>query len=279
MKEIVFESEFFNARDTLECGQVFRFYPRADGYALISVDKACFLKTDGNFTVLSCNEADEEYFLKYFDLQTDYRAVNDRAKKSGYAFLSAAAEAAKGIRILRQDPAETMFSFLISQNNNIPRIKSIIEKLCDALGEEREFCGTRYKAFPDLNTLKSASVDFYKSIGTGYRAEYFYELAQVIGDDCLSNLSLLGGKELKKRLLGFRGIGDKVADCIRLFGFHKTDSFPVDVWMEKIYKNDFGGILNDRNEISEFFVNEFGDDAGYFQQYLFHYKRNLQRNS
>lgn len=278
MKEFVFPSKYFDARDTLECGQVFRFNSVADGYLVKSRDKACFLKTAEGFTSFSCEDGDVDYFKRYFDLETDYEGINERAKNSGFKILAEAAQAAEGVRILRQDEAETCFSFLISQNNNIPRIKGIIEKLCDGLGEKREFCGIEYSAFPETEALKNADVDFYKSIGMGYRADFFKGLAQTVNDDYIAELRKMNGSDLKKKLLSVRGIGDKVADCVRLFGFHKTDSFPVDVWIEKIYAEDFGGKLSDREKISRYFVKTFGDDSGFFQQYLFHYKRNLQND-
>lgn len=278
MKEIVFPSKYFNARDTLECGQIFRFNAVSGGYLVKSRDKACFLKTIDGVTAFSCEDGDVDYFKRYFDLETDYEGINERAKNSGFEILAKAAQAAEGVRILKQDEAETCFSFLISQNNNIPRIKGIIEKLCDGLGKKREFCGMEYMTFPKTEDLKNADVDFYKSIGMGYRAEFFKGLAQIITDDYIAELRKTSGAELKKRLLSVRGIGDKVADCIRLFGFHKTDSFPVDVWIEKIYAEDFGGKLLGREKISEYFVKTFGFDSGFFQQYLFHYKRNLQND-
>ncbi len=277
MKKIEFESEFFNDKDTLDCGQIFRYNKTDDGYFVCSADKACIIKTDGDITTVFCNDRDEEYFKNYFDLSTDYKAINDRAKNSGFEILKKAATAGAGVRILRQNSTEMLFSFLVSQNNNIPRIKGILAKLCDALGEEKDFNGIKYHTFPENSALKQADLDFYKSIGLGYRADFFKNLAEIVTPDYITELSLCDGCELKKRLLTVRGIGDKVADCVRLFGFYKTDSFPVDVWIEKIYAEDFGGTEKNREKISRYFTDTFKSDSGYFQQYLFHYKRNLEK--
>lgn len=273
---IVQPSRFFNDKDTLECGQVFRFKKTENGYLVCSGNKACLLSTVGDVTTINCEKADEEYFLNYFDLATDYSTINARAVSAGYPVLEKAAKMGAGVRILRQNSLEMLFSFIVSQNNNIPRIKGIIEKLCAALGEERQAAGFSYRTFPSLEALKSTDLDFYKSIGLGYRAEFIKDLADKIAYADINELSKCNGTELKKRLLQIRGVGDKVADCVRLFGFYKTDSFPVDVWIEKLYVEDFGGKEKNREKISEYFVKTFGADSGYFQQYLFHYKRNLE---
>lgn len=277
MKTITTNSRYFNAKDTLECGQIFRFSPLGDGYLVLSADKACVVATKGDTTTIGCEDEDEEYFRNYFDLATDYESINARAKSSGFLILEKAADVGSGVRILRQNPTEMLFSFLVSQNNNIPRIKGIIGKLCDALGEEKRSLGAVRHTFPSLSALKSADLGFYKSIGLGYRAEFFKDLADAVTPSFIDELSECDGITLKKRLLSLRGIGDKVADCVRLFGFYKTDSFPVDVWIEKIYREDFSGTEKNREKISAYFSGLFGADSGFFQQYLFHYKRNLEK--
>ncbi len=273
MQKRIFSSAFFSAKDTLDCGQIFRYVPFNAGYTVFSQDKACYLETVGGETVVLSDNL--EYFDEFFDVKRDLEKTYERAKSFGNAFLSAAAEKGKGIRLLRQDTEETLFSFIVSQNNNIPRIKGIIERLCDALGEEREFMGKTFKTFPKAEALASVGEDFYKSIGLGYRAAYMVETAKTITDGFdLRSLDSLPTSELKKKLLSLKGIGPKVADCVSLFGYYRYDSFPVDVWMEKVYREGFDGRLTDRKAVSDYFVKQFGGDAGYFQQYMFHYKRN-----
>ena len=126
MKEIVFSSEYFNAEDTLLCGQIFRFFKTDSGYIVLSRDKACKIYQTGENTHILCDKQNEEYFANYFDLKTDYSVINGIAQSTKYKILSTSANLAKGVRILKQDSEEMLFSFLISQNNNIPRIKSII---------------------------------------------------------------------------------------------------------------------------------------------------------
>ena len=218
-----------------------------------------------------------EFFKNYFDLNRDYAKIVDCAKNSGYDILVQCAQMGKGIRILNQDKTEMLFSFIISQNNNIPRIKGIIERLCVSLGEKKRFLDENYYTFPTVNRLASKSLDFYTSIGLGYRANYIYRLANDIKNGLnIEEFDSLDSASLKKRLVQIYGVGPKVADCVMLFGFHRSDSFPVDTWIEKVYKQDFNGKLTNREKIAQWFTAEFKENSGYFQQYLFYFKRSLE---
>ena len=161
----------------------------------------------------------------------------------------------------------------------IPRIKGIIERLCASLGEHRTIGGFDYFTFPKATQIAQKSEDFYKSIGLGYRASYFPAVADALlnGFD-LNAVATLSTPDLKRELVKLKGVGPKVADCVALFGFGRADSFPVDTWIEKLYREDFGGKLTDRNAITQFFLDEFKENAGYFQQYMFHYKRNVLKD-
>jgi len=277
MKSLVFNSEFFNIKDTLDCGQIFRYIPFEKGYKVFSLDKCCYAYTEEDKTVITCNDGDLDYFSEFFDLGRDYKDIHDGAINSGVPILSISAQLGKGIRILNQNKTETLFSFIVSQNNNIPRIKGIIEKLCFSKGEKKCFMGEEYFAFPSAEILAKETTDFFKSIGLGYRAEYIRRLAVEIQNGLdIESLSTLTTTQLKTRLTALYGVGRKVCDCVSLFGFHRSDSFPVDTWIEKVYKEDFGGKLTDREKIAEWFVERFKNNAGYYQQYLFYYKRSLE---
>ncbi|MBQ9734535.1 MAG: 8-oxoguanine DNA glycosylase [Clostridia bacterium] len=273
-----FKSEYFNVKDTLECGQIFRFTPYKKGYKIFSKDKCAYVYNERGCAVVEGDLSNGDYFENLFDVKRDYESIVNSAKKENVKILSIAAERGKGIRILNQDSTEMLFSFIVSQNNNIPRIKSIIEKLCTSLGAKKDFNGEEYFAFPTPEIMAKRSVDFYKSIGLGYRAEYIKNLAEMIvnGFD-VNNLVDLPTVELKKRLMEIKGVGPKVADCVALFGFHRSDSFPVDTWIEKVYREDFKGTIKDRAKIAVYLVSRFGKNAGYYQQYLFHYKRMLEK--
>lgn len=280
MKKIIYESTFFNIKDTLECGQIFRFLQHLNGYLVYSCDKCAYVYENLGNTVIECNDADEEYFYNYFDLARDYKSIYDSAIKENVDILTRSATAGKGVRILNQDKCEMLFSFIVSQNNNIPRIKGILQKLCDKLGDKKTFMGVDYTTFPNVEVMAKQDITFYQSIGLGYRAQYILKLAQNIASgfsvDALSDLTTI---ELKESLTKIYGVGPKVADCVALFGFHRSDSFPVDVWIEKVYKQDFGGELTDRKKIAQWFTDKFGYMSGYYQQYLFYYKREKEKSN
>lgn len=274
------DNEFFNARDTLESGQIFRYKSINDGFLVLSGDKACRIKDEKDGVYITCEECDEEYFKNYFDLDFSYADVFKKAEESSYDVVKNAAREARGVRILRQNSEEMIFSFIISQNNMIPRIKAIIERTAQTLGEKRSFMGEEYFSFPKAEVLARQSADFYYKSGYGYRADYMPSAAKsVLTDEFNISERGLTTAELRKRLMKIKGIGPKVADCVALFGYHRADSFPVDTWIEKLYREDFKGTLKDRKKITDFFLNEFGEYSGYIQQYIFYYKRTLENRT
>ncbi len=274
VEKIIVDSEYFDALSTLDCGQIFRFKPYKNGFIVLSKDKGAIIYTHNDKTTIECNEQDKDYFINFFDLDRDYKAICESAKKENLEILSSAVDNAKGIRILNQDKVETLFSFIISQNNNIPRIKGIIEKLCTALGEKKELFGVEYYSFPTAKKMAEMELKFYQDIGLGYRAKYIKNLAECINNGLnIEKLSTLSTQELRKQLTSILGVGNKVADCVMLFGYHKTDSFPVDTWIEKVYREDIKGNIKDRIKIADELSNRFKENAGYYQQYLFYHKR------
>ena len=276
--KIVFDGKFFNIFDTLSCGQFFRYIRHEEGFLVFSLDKCAYCYSVSDQTVIECEENDKAYFENFFDLSTDYKGIYEFARGCDYEFVSHCAKLGCGIRILKQDKLENLISFIISQNNNIPRIKGIIEKLC-LLGEEKTFKDIRYNAFPSLESLRNKDLEYYYSIGLGYRAKFIKNLVDTPNlEEKLASFSRLDTKALKNELLKIYGVGEKVADCVLFFGFSRTDSFPVDTWIEKVYKENFSGNLKDRKQISNWFVEIFKNYSGYIQQYLFHYKRNVEKN-
>lgn len=277
MEKIIFSDEYFNVKDTLECGQIFRFKPYEKGYKVFSKDKCCYAYNEGDKAYIECEDGDKDYFYHFFDLDRDYSLIFESAVNSGFEIIKKCALLGKGIRILNQDIEETVFSFIISQNNNIPNIKRAIEKLCTQIGEKKNFLNEDYYSFPTAEKMAKKPIEFFLSISLGYRAEYIRRLAVEINNGySLNDLAKLTTVELKKSLLAIYGIGPKVADCASLFGYHRSDAFPVDVWIEKVYREDFKGTLTDRKKISLYFTNTFKENSGYFQQYLFYYKRSLE---
>lgn len=268
-KIIIRDPDTFDPRAVLECGQVFRYRVTERGYEVIAGgEKAVVSKENGKIIIEQNNPV---FFEKYFDLQRDYDIILSALGCEG--LIGAACGFGRGIRLLNQDPLETVFNFIISANNHIPRIKSIIERICAELGEERG----GYFAFPAVEKLASADAGLYHRLGAGYRAEYIADTARAIADGFdLGSIADMPTAEAGKQLCALKGVGPKVADCILLFAYRKTDVFPVDTWIKKVYRDCYGETAS-AAEISKRLVAEYGGLAGYAQQYLYYYKRELDR--
>lgn len=256
----------FDVKDTLECGQIFRYKQLDEStYCVFSLDKYAELVTNEN--CVEVRTEDGEYFRHFLDLDTDYAAKVAQISAIS-PLMSRATEVGKGIHILNQDLTEMIFSFIISANNNIKRIQVIVENLCKGLGQK-----TKYGyAFPTVQALANAPLEFYSSIGAGYRNKYLKSTAEMLLSYDLTQLQRLDSATARAELLKFLGIGPKVADCILLFGMHRGDVFPVDTWLKKVYHAYFEQGHKD-SDISAFFCALFGENAGLCQQYLFYYQR------
>ena len=260
----------FNIQHILECGQVFRFKKVGFGYEVYSLYHKAVINCQKSVKI-ECDDAN--YFVKYFDLQNNYGIIKHTLEQN--SLLKEAIKYGYGIRILKQDPLETIISFIISANNNIPRIKNIIENICAHYGKNMG----DYYAFPTLEELKLIPLDFFRKIGCGYRSEYLFETIKMIGESFdLEKVNTLSTVEAEKYLCTLKGVGPKVANCILLFGYGKTDVFPTDTWIKKVYAENFNGKSKNANVIKQFFIDMFGNLSGFAQQYLFYSKRerNLQ---
>lgn len=266
MQKTKFEIEktpTFDMKQTLECGQVFRFVQNAQEYRIMAGNHIANVSEFDDRYVIDCD--DEAFFRRYFDFDTDYEGIQSAVREEG--FLSEAIDFGKGIHILRQDPTEAIFSFIISQNNHIPRIKGIIERICKELGENMG----EYNAFPSVQALAGAGEEFYKSIGAGYRAAYLDRVANALLQEDVSLWGALSTADLRTKLMSLHGVGRKVADCALLFGFNRFDVFPVDTWIKKVFENEFPNASAE--QMSVLLVEKYGKYAGFVQQWAFYYKR------
>lgn len=250
--------------ETLDCGQCFRWKPDENGNwrgAVRGVCRSIRQEKDG-ITILG---ADEEEFSSvwydYFDFGRDYDTL--KAEFAECEILHEACEFAPGIRVLHQEPWEAFITFIISQNNNITRIKGIVERICTAFGDEIE---EGIYAFPTPSRLSAAAAEEFAKLGCGYRAEYLACAAREVesGKLDLEALAKAPTAEARRRLLEVHGIGPKVADCVLLYGLGKTDCCPADVWMKRVIST-LGGSMPAC----------VTDYAGIAQQFLFHYARNF----
>lgn len=280
-KYIIKNCKSFKAKDIFECGQCFRWNEEPDGsYTGIFGHNVLNVKEEKDIVITGiCNGDIEDICKNYFDLDRNYEEIketlsliDDNMKES--------IKYGEGIRILNQDLWEMIISFIISANNNIPRIKGIIERMSAKYGQEIKFRGTSYYTFPTIDELSQASVKDLKDLGLGFRDRYVYETTKKIkeGKINLENLKQEPTNEVRKQLLTLTGVGPKVADCIMLFSTLKRfDVFPVDVWVRRVmndlYIHNEDETKVNKKQIQEIARDKFGALEGIAQQYLFYWKR------
>lgn len=262
---ILDKTDDFDAKSILECGQLFRYFKTSKGYDVITGKNLAHIYEEEDKVVIECDNP--EVFVEYFDLNKDYSKIKKDLEK--YEFLKEPIKKGKGIRIVKAQPEETIFYFIISQNNNIKRIQKIIEKMSE-IGEP---INENYRAFPSSKVLCGMSSEYFKNLGAGYRDIYLEKASKILAQTNLEEKNKLNDEELYSWLLSIKGVGPKVASCIMLFGFNRISSFPVDTWIEKVYKKYFYEGEKTRPQISKFLQEKFGVMSGIVQQYLFYYIR------
>ena len=248
---------------TLDCGQSFRWFLRDDGsFSGVAFGKSVNISLDGTtMTIKNAREADRTLWQNYFDLDLDYGKIRADVSKI-HPVLEEAAKYAPGIRILRQEPYEALCSFIISQNNNIKRIKGIVSRLCENFGEKLP--GGEFD-FPSAEKMALLTPEDLAPLRAGFRARYLCDAAKKVnsGEVDLEACRTLDYEQARRELMKITGVGVKVADCTLLFGMHRVEAFPVDVWMKRAMEKLFPGMTAD----------DFGEYAGIAQQYIFHYSR------
>jgi N-glycosylase/DNA lyase len=283
--EIAFRVEGFDLRQTLESGQCFRWHclGKRDYWGVV---QGCALRakqTDADLHVrLLAGVPPREFrsfVSSYFDLERDYTSLLERLR--GDPVMASLLPSHPTIRILRQDPFEVIVSFVISANNHIPRIRTIIERLCRYYGSALETPFGRAYTFPPPAALARARVsDLRHRCGVGYRDVYVRSVAQAIAAADFTSWERLPTDVLRARLRELDGVGEKVAECILLFGYHRLEAFPVDTWifraMAELY---FSGDRPRPADIRALAVRRFGDAAGVAQQYLYAVFRDRHRGN
>ena len=273
----------FELKDIFDCGQCFRWNLQEDGsYTGVFGNNVLKVKKDNNQVVFKgvCEKDIKSTVEKYFDLNRNYEEIKEQLSKIDENMKNSI-EYGKGIRILNQDLWETIISFIISANNNIPRIKGIIERLSKAYGNQITWRGKDYYTFPSVEQLKDVTVKEYRDLGLGFRDKRIYETTQMIikGQVDLEKMQENPNTmEVREQLLTLSGVGPKVADCILLFSdLKRFEVFPIDVWVRRVM-NDLYIKQEDETKVSKKQIEKiaeekFGNLAGLAQQYLFYWRR------
>lgn len=278
-KNIIIEGiKDFDIEEVLECGQCFHFTKFNDKYyQLLAFGRCLRVSQQGSRLTLhdTSMEDFEEVWRSYFDLDRDYGEIKDRIIALD-SRLETAVKAKPGVRILRQDFFETLISFIISQNKQIPHIKQIVHTISERYGNEIALDdGTVAYAFPTVEQLSRVSEDELRECKVGFRAPYIKCAVDMVAsgeitEDKLLNMSV---SQAREALMTIKGVGEKVANCVLLFGLGFADTFPVDVWMKRIMEYMYFDEPQDKKVIEAFAMEKYGDLAGYAQQYLFFYGR------
>ena len=253
----------FNIEQIVLSGQCFRIKSDDDGNWLVPASGKLLKiqQISREECLLDCSQREyDEFWCDYFDMKTDYGAIKNFVRELDDSFLSAAVDFGYGIRILRQDLWEIIVTFIISQRNNIPRIKKTVARLCEGHGN----------FFPSAADLKKFSERDFVDFGLGYRAEYVKNIVDSAenGELNLDFLKNLSCNEAIDYLKKFKGIGDKVANCIALYGLHKVEAFPIDVWIKRAIDLHYNG---------NFPLEKAQKFAGVIQQYMFFYQKHLKK--
>ena len=266
---LIQKNDDINLLHTFDCGQCFRWNLEENGsYTGVVGDKVINLAEKDNQIITNIDS--ENFLNEYLDLNRDYSKLKNKLNKD--IVLKKAIAHGSGIRILKQDPFETLVSFIISANNNIPRIKKIIESLSCNFGNKIEYNGNIYYSFPTPQVISRLTEIDLAPIKSGYRAGYIIDAAHKVATGMvdLNSIFKMSPDEGRYALKQIKGVGDKVADCVLLFAFQKYGVFPKDVWIKRILNNLYSV---EEKAFDDFVNKKFGDLGGFAQQYLFYYGR------
>lgn len=278
-KKIVLQGqESFDPEHIFECGQAFRWDREEDGsYTVVAHGRVINVDSfDKNVIIKNTDNEDfEKIWKNYFDLESDYLKIQSTFNDDD--IMKKAIKYGRGIRVLNQEPFETMISFMVSANNRIPQIKKSIGLISKYYGKKiGEINGVEYFSFPTPEALANAKPeDLREYCRVGFRDERIVKTSKLIwnGTYDINTFMNMSREEVRKNLIELPGIGPKIADCILLFAFKKKDSFPVDVWIKRVMETLYFGKEVNKNLVSELGREKFGEYAGVAQQYLFYYGR------
>jgi N-glycosylase/DNA lyase len=267
MNNFSFENKYFNIKQIFECGQFFNYKKENDSYIVRINNEDIKIKTIDDITTINKSKDFFDKYLKdFFDMNNNYEKIINEINKE-FPKLQKYTDFGKGIRFLKQDFLEVAITFIISQNNNMKRIQKSIKLLIENYGENGNF--------PSLEILKTLSKNDFRNLGVGFRDEYLYNFVQNIDEIWIENMKILETKDVFNKLIKFKGIGPKVANCILLFGLQKRDVFPVDTHIKKIMQDlYFKEEEISEKEIEKFALEKFKEKSSYIQQYLFYWQIN-----
>ena len=271
--------EDFRLSQTLECGQCFRFYKQDENdYVIVAYKNLLHMKQENDTLIFyDCDiNSVKTIWIPYFDLDRDYAEIK-RFLLEKDNLLRDSINEKYGVRILNQEFHEMLISFIISQNKQIPHIKQLVRRISEEYGEYLgEINGEKYYSFPEVEILGTITEEQFREMKTGFRAPYLADAVEKLSKNVISVVDFQGMDEddARKKLMEIKGVGEKVANCVMLFGLGYRSAFPIDVWMKRIMETlYFQGKDTKKELIADFAKEMYGEYGGYGQQYLFCYGR------
>ena len=266
----------FDLKATVTCGQIFRFILEEDGsYTVIIKDRVINLKEDNDYIIVESSKEDnlKEIIYDYFDLDRNYEIIEKNILKCDKK-LEDALIFSRGLKMIHQDPFETIIAYIISQNNRVPSLANALNLISLNYGEKVVFKDKEYYLFPSVDKLKTLSTLDFRNCKVGFRDKYLYEIMRNIENNLLDIESIynMNSEDSLKYLVSFKGIGNKVASCILLFAYQKFDVYPIDTWVKKFMKEDYN--IEGEQNIKKFTYDTYKEYSGLAIQYMFNYKRN-----
>ena len=271
--------EDFRLSQTLECGQCFRFYKQDENdYVIVAYKNLLHMKQENDTLIFyDCDiNSVKTIWIPYFDLDRDYAEIK-RFLLEKDNLLRDSINEKYGVRILNQEFHEMLISFIISQNKQIPHIKQLVRRISEEYGEYLgEINREKYYSFPEVEILGTITEEQFREMKTGFRAPYLADAVEKLSKNVISAVDFQGMDEddARKKLMEIKGVGEKVANCVMLFGLGYRSAFPIDVWMKRIMETlYFQGKDTKKELIADFAKEMYGEYGGYAQQYLFCYGR------
>lgn len=265
----------FDLRSTITCGQIFRYFEDENGFTVILKDRVIKLTEDNDQILVESNKEEnlKEVVYDYFDLDRDYELIEKNILKKDKNLKEALAFS-RGLKMIHQDPFETLMSYIISQNNRVPSIANALNLISYNYGEKVTFKNKDYYLFPEFDKLKNLSEEDFRKCKVGFRDKYICGILKSINEKDLDLDSIynMDSEKSLNYLMSFKGIGNKVASCILLFAYQKFDVYPIDTWVKKFMKEDYN--IEGEKNIKEFTLNTYNEYSGLAIQYMFNYKRN-----
>jgi len=273
-KIIIENPENFDLSDIFGCGQCFRFDETETCGVFEGVAFGKYLKIEQNkkenkIYLETSPEDFENIWRDFFDIDRDYKYIFETLRRD--EILKKASDFCPGVRIIKQEPFECLISFIFSQNNNIPRIKKIVERLCENFGEPIYINNKIYYSFPSAEKIAGLNLEDLDVLKSGFRAKYIYGAAKKIAAgeidlNLIYNMTVSEGSEYLRQI---NGVGNKIAACVLLFAYNKLDAFPIDVWIKRVLEKYYPAGFD--------YNKAFGEYAGIANQYLFYYERERER--